>query len=107
MANTFKNAGVLVGATATDIYTVPGSTTAVLHAIWAANLHASDVLTVTIQWYDSSAASTHIIAKAAPIPQGDTLILDKPLNLETGDKLQMLCSSANDVEASLAILEIS
>jgi len=108
MANTLKNAGQLIGATSTTIYTVPAATTAVVHAAWFANLHASNQLTITVTWTDLSDASTvHTILNNVPIPVNDTLIFDKPINLETGDILSALCSSANDVEATVALMEIT
>ena len=110
MANTLKNKGQLIGATSTDIYTVPASTTATIHAAWFANLHASNQQTVTVTWTDSSAGSpavVHTVLNNVPIPVNDTLIFDKPLNLETGDILSASCSSANDVEATIAIMEIT
>ena len=110
MANTIKNAGQLIGATSTVIYTVPASTSVVLHGAWFANLHASNQQTVTVTWTDSSAGSPeveHTILNNVPIPVNDTLIFDKPLNLETGDILKASCSSANDVEATLAFVEFT
>lgn len=107
MATSLKNKGQLIGATSTDIYTAPAVTTATIHAVWFANLHATNQQTVTVTWTDSSAASTHTLLNNVPIPVSDTLIFDKPVNLETGDKISALCSSANDVEATIAIMEIT
>lgn len=110
MANTLKNAGQLIAATSTDIYTAPASTTTVVHAVWFANLHASNQVTVTVTWTDSSGGSPeviHTILNEIVIPVNDTLIFDKPINLETGDKISALCSSANDVEATIAMMEIT
>jgi hypothetical protein len=47
------------------------------------------------------------IAKTVPIPADSTLILDKPLNLEAGDKLKVTSSAAGDLSAFASILEIS
>lgn len=107
MASSLKNAGQLIGATATTIYTVPALTTTVIHAAWFANLHATDQLTVTVTWTDTSAATTHTILNAIPVPVHDTLIFDKPINMEAGDILKASCSSANDIEATIALMELS
>jgi len=107
MATTLKNKGQLIAATSTDIYTAPASTAATVHAVWFANLHATNQQTVTVTWTDSSAVSTHTLLKNVPIPVNDTLIFDKPINLETGDKISALCSSANDVEATVAVMEVT
>ena len=105
MPSNFKNAATLIGSASTDIYTAPASTESVVHAAWFANLSSTDQITVTITWRDDSTATTHTLAKDAPIPVGDTLILDKPLNLEAADKISASCSSNNNIECTLAVLE--
>ena len=47
MANTFKNAGVAIGTSATTIYTAPSSTTGVIHAIYISNVDGTNDATVT------------------------------------------------------------
>lgn len=106
MANTFKNKGVVAGTTATTLYTVPASTTAVIHAIHACNISSAQ-RTITIQWTDNSASTTYRLAYQAPIPVGSTLVFDKPVNLETGDVLEVIADAAASVEMTAAILEIS
>ena len=63
MANTFKNAGVAIGTSATTIYTAPSSTVAVIHAIYISNVHGSASATVSIYVTDSSAGSDFYIGK--------------------------------------------
>ena len=48
MANTFKNAGVAVGNSATTIYTAPGSTTGVIHAVYISNVDGSNDATIDL-----------------------------------------------------------
>lgn len=111
MANTIKNAGQLIGATDTTIYTAPAATRVTVHAAWFANLHASNQQTVTVKWHNSSGGSpviaSHTLLNDVPIPVNDTLIFDKPVNLEPGDSIVASCSSANDVEATLALVEFT
>lgn len=111
MANTIKNKGQLIGATDTTIYTAPALTSVTVHGVWFANLHASNQQTVTVKWHDTSggspAFSSHTLLNAVPIPVNDTLIFDKPINLEPGDSIVASCSSANDVEATLAMVEFT
>ena len=81
MANTFKNAGVAVGNSATTIYTAPGSTTGVIHAVY--------------------------IMKTVDVPADSTLVIEKPINLEAGDILKAVASTAGDLQAFASVLEIT
>ena len=63
MANTFKNAGAAVGTGNTTIYTAPGSTTSVIHAIYFTNVHASADATIDVWVTDTSAGSDFYISK--------------------------------------------
>lgn len=107
MANTFKNAGVSIGATSTTIYTAPASTTGVIHAIYISNIHDSNNATVNVFVTDTSAGSDFYVVKNATVVNGSTLILDKPINLEPGDILKATSSTASALEAFLSILEIT
>jgi hypothetical protein len=53
---------------------------------------------------DSSSGVTTHIAFKSPIMSGDTLILDKPINLESGDSIRV--RGAN-LEVTVSALEIS
>ena len=107
MANTFKNAGVAVGTGNTTIYTTPGSTTSVIHAIYFTNVHASADATIDVWVTDTSAGSDFYISKNVKVLNGTTLILDKPVNLETGDILKATSDTASAVEGFLRVLEIT
>ncbi|MBC8421930.1 MAG: hypothetical protein H8E03_00760 [Pelagibacteraceae bacterium] len=107
MANTFKNAGVAIGTSATDVYTTPTNTTAVIHAVYITNIHGSNDATANIYVTDDSAASDFYIAKNLTIPNGSTVVLDKPLNMEAADKLRATADSASTLEAFCSILEIT
>ena len=48
MANTFKNAGVAVGDSATTIYTAPASTTGVIHAVYLSNIDGTNDVDVDL-----------------------------------------------------------
>ena len=107
MANTFKNAGVAIGTSATTIYTTPSATTAVIHAIYLSNVHGSATATVSIYVTDTSAGSDFYIGKNLTVPAGSTIVLDKPVNLETGDILKAKSDIASAVEAFLSVLQIT
>ena len=107
MAEKFINKGVAVGSASTDLYTCPASTSAVIHALYISNVDGVNPSTVTIEVYDLSEASTFKVGYKLPIPAQSTLILDKPVNLETGDILKLTANVAGDVEAFASILEIT
>ncbi len=107
MANTFKNKGVAVGNSATTIYTTPSSTTSVVHAIYLSNVHGSNDGKVDIYVSDDSAGSDFYIAKNLTVPYGSTVVLDKPVNLETSDILKATADAASTLQAFCSILEIT
>jgi hypothetical protein len=107
MANTFKNAGVAIGTSATTIYTTPSATVAVIHAIYISNVHGSASATVSIYVTDSSAGSDFYIGKNLTIPAGSTIVLDKPVNLEATDILRALAATSSTAEAFCSVLEIT
>jgi hypothetical protein len=107
MANTFKNKGLAVGNSRTDIYTCPASTSAVLHGIYISNIDGTNSADATIEVYDNSATAYYHVGKTLPVPADSTLVLDKPVNLEASDKLVVTASAASDLECFLSILEIT
>jgi len=107
MANTFKNAAVAAGTGDTTLYTCPGSTTAVVHAIMLTNVDGANSATVTVKVTDSSAATTYTILQDAPVPAGSTLVFDKPVNLEDSDVLKVSAGATNDISAFASVLEIT
>ena len=107
MANTFKNAGVAIGTSNTILYTAPSSTTAVIHAIYISNIHASGNATVEVFVTDTSAGSDYYVAKNVEVINGSVLILDKPINLEATDVLKAKSSVTATLESFLSILEMT
>jgi len=100
MANTFINKSGAVGDSATTLYTVPGSTTGVVHAIYVSNIHATNDATVDITVTDTSASATFHIAKNLSVPNASVAIFEKPINLEATDILK-LKASANKIHSPL------
>lgn len=107
MANTFKNAGVQVAATRTTLYTCPAATQAVIHALYISNVDGAADADVDIEITVDGGTTYRYIGKTVPVPADSTLILDKPINLEAGDILAVTASAAGDLEAVVAILEIT
>jgi len=107
MANTFKNASVIIGITDTDIYTCPAATNAVIFGLIISNTEGIETVNVTIKVYDDSGSILRTISgKDTPIPVGAALDYGK-VSLETGDVLRAISSKVNALEAWANILEIT
>ena len=102
MANTFKNyVAASVGTSATTVYTVPASTTAVTIGLSVANTSAAQI-TIDVQ-----AAGVYVV-KGAPIPVGAGLsVLDGKIILETTDTVVVTSSAATSADVILSVLEQS
>jgi len=115
VASSFKNAGLDVGVlddSTGDIYTAGGSITAVIHAIYISNLSATNAAKVNIKVTIDGGSTFRHVGRSLNVSASNTLIMDKPINLENNDKLRIYAdpnpdSSSVDVEAYVSILEIS
>ena len=103
--NTFRNKGADVTTTPTQMYTAP--TTAVIHAIYLANLPEGSEVMATISVGDVSEGRDFVILSRCPIGPGSSLSFDKPVNLEVGDSIKVSASVDNKMTAFLSALEIS
>ena len=103
--NSFKLISSSSVSATTDslINTAPAASTMVVHSIYLTNV--GDALTfANVKVFDSSTTVSSHIAYNVQIPSKETLIFDKPLNLESGDALYV--RGAN-LEITVSALEIS
>jgi hypothetical protein len=115
MASTFKNAGMTVitsDNSSADLYTCPGATTAVIHALYISNKSSTNVANVDVKVTTDGGTTFYHIGKSLQIPVENTLVMDKPINLEANDKIRLVAavnddSSSPDVEAYASVLEIT
>ncbi len=115
MASTFKNAGLDVGTTdnsSNNLYTCPSATTAVIHALYISNLSSTNVANIDVKITIDGGSTFRHIGKQLEIDVNNTLVLDKPINLEANDIIRVIASlnedsTAPDVEAVCSILEIT
>tara|TARA_B100001778_G_C18502847_1_gene590506 strand:- start:404 stop:751 length:348 start_codon:yes stop_codon:yes gene_type:complete len=115
MASTFKNAGMAVVTTdnsSANLYTAGGSTYAVIHAVYISNKSSTNEANVDVKVTTDGGSTFYHIGKSLRVPVENTLILDKPINLEPNDILRIVAevnadSSSPDVEVYASILEIS
>jgi hypothetical protein len=114
MASAFKNAGMSVVTTdnaSANLYTASG-VVAVVHAVYISNKSSTNEANVDVKVTTDGGSTFYHIGKSLRIPVENTLVLDKPINLETNDILRVVAevnadSSAPDVEVYASILEIS
>ena len=108
MANTFKNAATGSNTTINSMYTCPGGTTSVVHAIYLSNVDGTNSATVNLSVSGSANFSTRrYILKTVEVPADSTAIIEKPINLGAGDKLETKASANGDIDVFASILEIT
>jgi hypothetical protein len=108
VANTFKNAATGSNTTINSMYTCPGGTTSVVHAIYLSNVDGTNSATVNLSVSGSANFSTRrYILKTVEVPADSTVVIEKPINLGAGDKLETQASADGDIEAFASILEIT
>lgn len=108
MAETFKNAKLKIQSTASDVYTCPSATVAIVMGCQVANVSAANE-EVSVWWTDSSDSNaiTRLVedvvipAKASLAPIAGKLVL------EAGDKIRASGQTNDDAEITVSVLEIS
>jgi len=115
MASTFKNAGMSVVTTdnaSANFYTCPASTAAVIHALYISNKSSTNVANVDIKVTTDGGTTFYHVGKSLQINSENTLVLDKPINLEASDIVRIVAALNDDstspsVDAFASILEIT
>ena len=113
MASTFKNQGATLGVTDTgSFYTAPGGTYAVIHALYISNHETSSAINVNVKVTTDGGSTYYHVGKGLNVPANNTLVLDKPINLEPADVIRIYAdvlddSSTPTAEAFASILEVT
>ena len=115
MASTFKNAGMAVITSdnaSANFYTCPSATVAVIHALYISNKSSTNVANVDVKVTVDGGTTFRHIGKSLQVPIENTLVLDKPINLEANDIIRIVAevnedSTSPDVEVFASILEIN
>jgi len=108
MANTFKNAATGSNTALTPVYTCPAATTGVVHAIYISNVDGTNDATVNIAVSGSAYFDDRrYLLKTVSVPADSTTVIEKPINLGAGDKLETQASADGDIEVFVSILEIT
>jgi hypothetical protein len=108
MANTFTSAATGSRTDLLTLYTCPVATTAVVHAIYLSNVDGTDDATVNVSISGSANfTDRRYILKTVDIPADSTVVVEKPINLSAGDKLETQASANDDVDVFASILEMT
>ena len=108
MANTFKNAATGSNTSITTLYTAPGGTTSVVHAMYLSNVDGTNDATINISVSGSANFSGRkYLLKTVNVPADSTVIIEKPINLGAGDKIETQASANDDIDVFASILEIT
>ena len=108
MANTFKNAATGSRTDLLTMYTCPGGTTSVVHAIYLSNVDGLNSATINLSVSGSANFTTRrYILKTVEVPADSTVIIEKPINLGAGDILETQASADGDIDVFASILEIT
>ena len=108
MANTFKSAASGSTTGIQTLYTCPASTSGVVHAIYLSNIDGTNDATISVS-ISGSANFDHrsYILKTVDVPADSTVVIEKPINLGAGDKLETQASANDDIDVFASILEIT
>ena len=107
MANIYKNAQFdLTTTDATDVYTVPSNSRAIIQNIHMANIGSGNVV-VQAHIYDNSVTTQFTFAKHTINASNSQSVSDGSIVLEENDILRVQAASADDIEGTVAILEIN
>jgi len=115
MASSFKNYGLDVGVlddATGNMYTAGGSVQAVVHALYISNKSSTNVANVNVKVTTDGGSTFFHVGRSLEVDVNNTLVLDKPINLESSDILRVYAdpnpdSSSVDVEAFASVLEVS
>ena len=115
MASSFKNYGLDVGVlddATGNMYTAGGSVQAVVHALYISNKSSTNIANVNVKVTTDGGSTFFHVGRSLEVDVNNTLVLDKPINLEASDILREYAdpnpdSSSVDVEAFASVLEVS
>ena len=108
MANTFKSAASGSTTSIQTLYTCPAATSGVVHAVYLSNVDGTNDATVNLSISGSANFDDRrYILKTVDVPADSTVVVEKPVNLGAGDKLETQASANDDIDVFASILEIT
>ena len=108
MAQTFKSAASGSTTSIQTLYTCPGSTTSVVHAMYLSNVDGTNDANISVMVSGSANFTTRrFLLKTVEVPADSTVVIEKPINLGAGDKLETQATANGDIDVFASILEIT
>ena len=108
MAQTFKSAASGSTTSIQTLFTCPASTTAVVHAMYVSNIDGTNDANISISISGSANFDTRrFLLRTVEVPADSTVVIEKPINLGAGDKLETQASVNDDLDVFASILEIT
>ena len=108
MANTFTSAATGSRTDLLTMYTCPAATTGVVHAIYLSNIDGTNDATIDLAISGSANFDTRrYLLKTVDVPADSSIVIEKPINLGAGDKLETKASANGDIDVFASILEIT
>ena len=108
MANTFKSAASGSTTSIQTLYTCPAATSGVVHAVYLSNIDGTNDATVSVSISGSANFDDRrYILKTVDVPADSTVVIEKPINLGAGDKLETAASANGDIDVFASILEMT
>tara|TARA_X000001036_G_scaffold404048_1_gene411068 strand:- start:118 stop:444 length:327 start_codon:yes stop_codon:yes gene_type:complete len=108
MANTFKSAVTGSSTSVGAFYTCPAATTAVVHAVYLSNVDGANDETINLSVSGSANFNDRkYILKTVDVPADSTVVIEKPINLGAGDKLEAQASQTSSIDVFASILEMT
>ena len=108
MAQTFKSAASGSTTTIPTLFTCPAATTAVVHAMYLSNVDGNNDASISVMVSGSANFDDRrFLLKTVEVPADSTVVIEKPINLGAGDKLETQASANDDIDVFASILEIT
>ena len=110
MAEAYKNAGLDVTNSETDLYQCPASTEAIIKTIRITNVDGTNADTISCKITNSSNTKIAHIASTINVPADSSIELagESIIILEAQDKVRLTgAASSGDLEAFISVVEIS
>jgi hypothetical protein len=105
-----KTVGAALGLTVTtDILSCPANKVLKVNSIIVSNVDGTNPADVTVQFYDSSAATRYKLASTIQVPADASLVVlgkDSPIYLEESDQIEAGASATGDLEIIISYEEL-
>ena len=104
---TFKNATTTIADADTNYNTLyTASNTTVIHAVYISNNSVGGNADVVLEVVDNSASLNIPILDKVPLRANTTLVLEKPINLESGDSVRIKSNTGVAITAFASVMEV-